>query len=441
MTFDRHLAAARSTFRDWLAAIPRAGRIVVFCHFDADGSGAGAVFGRGLARLAPRGGGHVGAERVGVLGRRARADRGARAGRAAGDRPGRQRRRTLGRPGARALRRSPPPQRAARRRVRRLRLRLDPIPCSAWLAYDLVADVTEAGDLDWIAAVGVISDLGEKAPWPPMAATKKRHTAKWLKETVGSSNAARRAPTFDAQTALDALMTFDGPKALATADDAASDRLRAARAVVKEEVAEARKAAPVFSVRDAAIPGGIAPGGLRFALVRVHSAAQVHPLIAQQWRGRLPKYPVICADTAISTASSRSRRGRPAATCGCRRSTRPSTRPAGTGVGPRPRPGVGRPPAARRVRRRAGRARLRARRTRLGHVGRTASAGRSSHPAHATPPASAPRWAPSPSSLAMTDWFTADLSSLLAAFLSTLAIFAVLVGRWCGSSGCGASGR
>jgi hypothetical protein len=45
---------------------------------------------------------------------------------------------------------------------------------------------------------------------------------------------------------------------------------------------EAKKAAPVFS-------GNV-------ALVRVNSPCQIHPLIAQSWRTRLPKYIVIVAN-------------------------------------------------------------------------------------------------------------------------------------------------
>ena len=305
MTFDQHLAAARGTFRQWLGAIPDGGRVVVFCHFDADGLGAGAVFGRGLPRL--------GIEDVAVVssGRHESAFSDEARERLAVLRPdallvtdlGVNDGGTLEEIGAPVLyvdHHRPNGQPAEASVVSGYDW--DPIPCSAWLAHSLLADAASEGgvdvsDLDWIAAVGVISDLGEKAPWPPMADVKKRFTAKWLKEAVALVNAARRAPTFDAETALDALMTYDDPKTLATAEDAAADRLRAARQTVKDETAEARKAAPVFSERDAAVPDGVAPEGLRFALVRIDSPAQVHPLIAQQWRGRLPKYPVICANT------------------------------------------------------------------------------------------------------------------------------------------------
>ena len=170
--------------------------------------------------------------------------------------------------------------------------------------------LTGVHDLDWLAAVGVLSDLGDKAPWPLLAQAKKRHTAKWLKEAVVLTNAARRASAFQADAALRLLMTHDGPRDLAEDDGPDGRALHAARAEVAAEVAEARKAAPVFSTLPAPAD---APADLRFALVRVHSPCQVHPLLAQQWRGRLPTYPVLCANTGylpgLVAFSARARRG------------------------------------------------------------------------------------------------------------------------------------
>ena len=165
----------------------------------------------------------------------------------------------------------------------------DPIPCSAWLAWELLAPLgIEAGvaldDLAWIAAVGVISDLGEKAPWPPLADVRKRYTAKWLKEAVVLTNAARRAPAFDVETPLALLMTADQPRAVAEDDAHGADRLRGYRAEVNAALVEARRAAPSF-------------GREPWAMVRLDSRCQIHPLLAQQWRGRLPRHAVIAANT------------------------------------------------------------------------------------------------------------------------------------------------
>ena len=278
------------TVKQWLAAAPRDGRCVVFCHFDADGLAAGALFGRGLPLL--------GFTDVVVVpsGRDESAFTDAARERLRALRPaslivtdlGVNETGTLEADGVPTLyvdHHRPSGAPAGSHVVSAYDW--DPIPCSAWLAYGLLeaaaSDVDELREHDWIAAVGVISDLGEKAPWPLMADAKRRHTAKWLKEATVLVNAARRASTFRAQAALDLLMTEDGPRALAASD--AAEPLHAARAEVKAEIAEARKAAPVFSETEP------------FALVPVHSACQVHPLIAQQWRGRLRDYAVIAANT------------------------------------------------------------------------------------------------------------------------------------------------
>jgi single-stranded-DNA-specific exonuclease len=284
--FADGLAAARAAFHGWIAARDKSERLVVFCHFDADGLAAGALFGRGLGRL--------GFDDVRVVpsGRfenaffsdsvreRLRAldpavlvvtDLGVHAAGVLDGVPTCyvDHHRPEGEPHGAVI----------------SGYDWDPIPCSAWLAFDLLSARVDVDDLLWIAAVGVLSDLGDKAPWPRLAEAKKRYTAKWLKEAVVLTNAARRASTFDAGTPLHLLMTGDGPKALSEGEG--SERLAASRAEVNAELAEARRAAPVFSETEP------------FALVRLRSACQVHPLIAQQWRGRLSTYAVIAANTGF----------------------------------------------------------------------------------------------------------------------------------------------
>jgi single-stranded-DNA-specific exonuclease len=80
------------------------------------------------------------------------------------------------------------------------------------------------------------------------------------------------------------LMEVDAPRAIAEDDALGADRLRAYRAEVRAELAIARKQAPVFSADQP------------WALVRIDSGCQIHPLIAQQWRTRLPKFDVIAAN-------------------------------------------------------------------------------------------------------------------------------------------------
>jgi single-stranded-DNA-specific exonuclease len=160
----------------------------------------------------------------------------------------------------------------------------DPIPNTSLLVWELASAVAEVGDLDWIAAIGVLSDLGDRAPFEMLAAAKKRHTAKYLKEATALVNASRRASHYDPEAAARALLEHEGPHALVESPSRDVAILRAARAEVKSELDEAKKAAPVFS-------GNV-------ALVRVSSPCQIHPLVAQIWRSRLPKYVVIVANDA-----------------------------------------------------------------------------------------------------------------------------------------------
>jgi single-stranded DNA-specific DHH superfamily exonuclease len=158
----------------------------------------------------------------------------------------------------------------------------DPIPNTSLIVYDLCAALVDVTDIDWIAAIGVLSDLGERAPFPLLAAVKKRYTMSDLKEATALVNAARRASQSSPETAARALLAHRSPRELVRSESADVQALRVAREEVQAAMAEAKKAAPKFA-------GNV-------ALVRVRSRCQVHPVIAQIWRTRLPKYIVIVAN-------------------------------------------------------------------------------------------------------------------------------------------------
>lgn len=158
----------------------------------------------------------------------------------------------------------------------------DPIPNTSLLVYDLCAPLADIQDLDWIAAIGALSDVGERAPFPLLAAVKKRYAMSDLKEATALVNAARRAADYQPETAARALLAHASPRELVRSSSADVAALRAARVEVQREMAEAKKAAPKFA-------GNV-------ALVRVRSRCQVHPVIAQIWRTRLPKYIVLVAN-------------------------------------------------------------------------------------------------------------------------------------------------
>jgi len=158
----------------------------------------------------------------------------------------------------------------------------DPIPNTSLLVYDLCAPLAGIEDLDWIAAIGALSDVGERAPFPLLASVKKRYAMSDLKEATALVNAARRASEYQPETAARALLAHASARDLVRSDSPDVAALRAARQEVQREMAEAKKAAPKFAGQ--------------VALVRVRSRCQVHPVIAQIWRTRLPKYIVIVAN-------------------------------------------------------------------------------------------------------------------------------------------------
>ena len=158
----------------------------------------------------------------------------------------------------------------------------DPIPNTSLLVYDLCASLAEIEDLDWIAAIGALSDVGERAPFPLLASVRKRYAMSDLKEATALVNAARRASDFQPENAARALLGHATPRELVRSESPEVAALRTAREEVRREMSEAKKAAPKFA-------GNV-------ALIRVRSRCQVHPVIAQIWRTRLPKYIVIVAN-------------------------------------------------------------------------------------------------------------------------------------------------
>jgi len=282
---DAALPGAREATHEFLEALPRSARIVVFCHFDADGLGAGALFGRALPRLG------FTDVRVVPSGRGENAFTDAARARLGAMRPDALVVTDLGvnaegvLPGVPTLyvdHHRPDGEPADATVV--LGYRWEPIPASAWLAYEILRPLAAIDDLSWIAALGTMSDLGDHAPWDELPALRKRWGAGVLREGVSAVNAARRATPFDIDTPLRLLMTAAHPRELTRGDGDAVERLRSYRAEVKAELEVARRQAPLFSADST------------WALIPLDSPCQIHPLIAQQWRGRLGKHAVIAAN-------------------------------------------------------------------------------------------------------------------------------------------------
>ena len=155
----------------------------------------------------------------------------------------------------------------------------EPTPSTSVLAHWCAGGLGDVSELDWLAAVGLIGDYGDKAPFPLIAAAKKRYGAGKLRETVSLVNAPRRSSSGDAAPALALLLKAESPRDVVDGGHPETAACQAAREEVKEAVAEGRRQPPRFGSRY----------GADVAIVRVDSPCQIHPLIAQSWTGRLRK--------------------------------------------------------------------------------------------------------------------------------------------------------
>jgi single-stranded-DNA-specific exonuclease len=154
---------------------------------------------------------------------------------------------------------------------------LEPEPTSALLAYWCAGVLAPVEDLVWIAGLGLIG-----AGFPEMAEAQAfGKTA--LRDAVTLLNAPRRAAAADARPSLALLLKADGPKAILSGVHPETAALKAAKAEVAAELQVAKRVGP--KVRD------------EVALICFHSACQIHPLVAQQWRGRLRDKVVLAANT------------------------------------------------------------------------------------------------------------------------------------------------
>ena len=156
---------------------------------------------------------------------------------------------------------------------------LDPEPTTALLAYWAVG---APDDLLWLPALGLIGDMADET-WPELREAQTRYGKTALKDATSLVNAPRRTAFADASPALALLMRGQGPKIVTKEPSPERDALLAAKAEVAAELDTAKRVAP-------RVVGDV-------ALVRFHSPTQIHPLIAQQWRGRLKDKIVIAANS------------------------------------------------------------------------------------------------------------------------------------------------
>ncbi|MDT7951377.1 MAG: hypothetical protein RQ966_07715 [Acetobacteraceae bacterium] len=160
---------------------------------------------------------------------------------------------------------------------------LVPEPTTALLAWWAAAALGDQADLLWLAAIGLIGDMAEERSWPELAAAQARWGKTALRDATSLINAPRRTASADAGPALRLLLRASGPKDITRGADADALALHAAKAEVRAAMDDAKRVPP-------AIAGDV-------ALIPLHTPCQIHPLIAQQWRGRLRDKIVIAANS------------------------------------------------------------------------------------------------------------------------------------------------
>ena len=151
---------------------------------------------------------------------------------------------------------------------------------SGLLAYWCAAAIGRADGLDWMAAVSILADLGDKSSLSEWATARKKYGYTKLREVTTLLNSPRRAASGDATPALRLLLDATSPSAFLA--DAGIEELRAAKAEYDAALAEGRRVGPTFR-------GPV-------ALITVNSPCQIHPALAQMWSPRLRKNIVICAN-------------------------------------------------------------------------------------------------------------------------------------------------
>lgn len=154
-----------------------------------------------------------------------------------------------------------------------------PEPTSSLLAY-WCAGAPE--DLSWLAAMGLIGDMASEE-FPELAEAQKRFGKTALRDAVSLVNAPRRTASADAGPALALLLKCDSPKELLKGGHPETALLHAAKAEVAAEMDVAKRVPPK-------VRGDV-------AMIRFASACQVHPLVAQGWRGRLKDKIVLAVNT------------------------------------------------------------------------------------------------------------------------------------------------
>lgn len=159
----------------------------------------------------------------------------------------------------------------------------EPTPTTGLLVYWCVRGLLtpeQYASLLWLAALSLLSDLGDKAPFAELAEARAKGPTGPMRDAVALLNAPRRTASADASAALDVLLVAENPKQIVSGVLPQTAALRAAKEEVAAALVAAKKAAPKFSRKYRETLGA------DLVALRMDTPCQVHPLVAQTWRGR-----------------------------------------------------------------------------------------------------------------------------------------------------------
>lgn len=157
-----------------------------------------------------------------------------------------------------------------------------PVPTSSLLTYLLCNSRGEVADKAWVAAIGNMGDLGPE--YGELRAAAKAQKLKWVREATTLLNAAKRSSLYALGAAFEVLRDAESAQEIVEGRSANVEMLRQCRAEVKAGLDEVKRLAPKFSKTE------------KVALFEFSDPNRIHPLLAQSWHGRLPKFIVIAAN-------------------------------------------------------------------------------------------------------------------------------------------------
>ncbi|HVJ56692.1 MAG TPA: hypothetical protein VM574_02560 [Terrimicrobiaceae bacterium] len=118
----------------------------------------------------------------------------------------------------------------------------EPCPTSGPIAFWCANAIAEVSDLEWIAAISLLSDVGERAPFAELTSTKNVHGLSALREATTLLNAARRPSSGNAEPALRALLRASSPREISRGHSPDAMVLRQAQQEVNRAYTEAKRA-------------------------------------------------------------------------------------------------------------------------------------------------------------------------------------------------------